>query len=505
MPLRVGGELPTIARAIQAPFAELLAVREVAPRMKTSYAVIPEIRRDPIGTPRATRWCGSAPPSLSTWTNRGPLVPRLRPMLEDRDAAARPLPRLLAVPRGELDRPLPGGARHLGGDRPVRPPTRPPAPLHVLLGFALHLAQPRLARAGRGARAHPPRRRLRDGGEPPVAARHPRALPALRALQVGVEDRELPRPVHRLEHGAQPLHQAPARQPRECRAGAPCLRARAHAGKLDHDVPRGDALARRPAARLQAGRLHARAADRRAHPAHRDRGHGERAAEARLRPPGTARDPGARARRDPPRELRARAGRGGDGGGPGAVRGRARRARAGRLTMDLRGAAVAVTGATGFLGRYLVDGLLARGARVIGVVRNPGRVPGPAARGVELRQADLGERDGLARGFAGAQAVVSNAALFSLRNRSWEDHQRANIQGTENVFGALADAGVRRVVHVSSVAVYRAHRPRVAEDAPQLTPDTRRTLTNAYSVSKALSEQLAWRLAARYEIGRAHV
>ena len=166
--------------------------------------------------------------------------------------------------------------------------------------------------------------------------------------------------------------------------------------------------------------------------------------------------------------------------------------------MDLRGAAVAVTGATGFLGRYLVDVLLARGAHVIGVVRNPDRVPELAARGVELRQADLAERDRLARGFAGAQAVVSNAALFSLRNRSWEDHHRANIQGTENVFGALADAAVKRVVHVSSVAVYRAHRPRVAEDAPQLTDDTRRTLTNAYSVSKALSEQLAWRRAARY-------
>src|SRR5213595_2798292 len=162
--------------------------------------------------------------------------------------------------------------------------------------------------------------------------------------------------------------------------------------------------------------------------------------------------------------------------------------------MDLRGAAVAVTGATGFLGRYLVDVLLARGARVIGVVRNPGRVPGLAARGVELRQADLGERDGLARGFAGAQAVVSNAALFSLRNRSWEDHQRANIQGTENVFGALADAGVRRVVHVSSVAVYRAHRPRVTEDAPQLAAGTRRTFTNAYSVEGRLG---AARLASR--------
>src|SRR5438445_231858 len=40
----------------------------------------------------------------------------------------------------------------------------------------------------------------------------------------------------------------------------------------------------------------------------------------------------------------------------------------------------------------------------------------------------------------------------------------------------------------------------VAEDAQQLTADTRRTLTNAYSVSKALSEQLAWRLAARYSL-----
>src|SRR5438034_432255 len=34
--------------------------------------------------------------------------------------------------------------------------------------------------------------------------------------------------------------------------------------------------------------------------------------------------------------------------------------------MILRGATIAVTGATGFLGRYIVDALLARGARVVG-------------------------------------------------------------------------------------------------------------------------------------------
>jgi nucleoside-diphosphate-sugar epimerase len=166
----------------------------------------------------------------------------------------------------------------------------------------------------------------------------------------------------------------------------------------------------------------------------------------------------------------------------------------------LAGRTVAVTGATGFLGRYVVDALLARGARVVGVVRNPDRVPALVARGVAMRRADLADRAGLAAGFAGADALVSNAALFALGNRSWDDHERANVEGTRNVLAAAVDAGVRRVVHVSSVAVYRSHRPFTAEDAPQLGADTPRRGTNAYSISKALSEQLAWALAAERDL-----
>ena len=164
--------------------------------------------------------------------------------------------------------------------------------------------------------------------------------------------------------------------------------------------------------------------------------------------------------------------------------------------MDLRGKRVAVTGATGFLGRYIGDALVRRGAGVIGVVRNPGKVPELAAKCLELRAADLAEPDRLTAGFAGADAVVSNAALFSLGNQRWDDHERANVVGTRNVMGACHDAGVRRVVHVSSVAVYGLFaRGRLTEDAPQLTGDTRRLPWNVYPVSKALSEQEAWRLA----------
>ncbi len=168
--------------------------------------------------------------------------------------------------------------------------------------------------------------------------------------------------------------------------------------------------------------------------------------------------------------------------------------------VDLRGATVAVTGATGFIGRYIVRTLLDRGARVVGVVRNPDRVPELRAAGVELHRADLAQPDRLAAGFAGADAVVSNAALLALGPRRWEEYRRANVAGTENVFDAVRAAGVRRVVQISSVAVYRGHaQPRVREDHPQLAEsDAAGWLANRYGISKALSEQLAWRLASEY-------
>lgn len=173
--------------------------------------------------------------------------------------------------------------------------------------------------------------------------------------------------------------------------------------------------------------------------------------------------------------------------------------------MELQGKHIAVTGATGFLGRYIVDVLLRRGAQVIGVVRNPARVPELAARGVELRTADLAEPAQLIHGFAGAEAVISNAALLSVRTmvsfsrRVWNEYQRTNVVGTRNVFEAIAAAGVTRVIHVSSVAVYaRRSQPSIDEGHPQLSEHTRRTPTNAYGVSKAVSEQLAWRLAATH-------
>jgi dihydroflavonol-4-reductase len=164
--------------------------------------------------------------------------------------------------------------------------------------------------------------------------------------------------------------------------------------------------------------------------------------------------------------------------------------------VDLRGATVAVTGATGFLGRYVVDVLQERGARVVAVVRNPARAPELAERGVTLRRADLADAEALAAGFAGADAVISNAALFSLWNQRRGAYLRTNLEGTRNVFEAMARAGVRRAVHVSSTAVYRGQPAGpITEDQDVHDGRTGRRPWNAYGISKALAEQEAWRLA----------
>ena len=160
--------------------------------------------------------------------------------------------------------------------------------------------------------------------------------------------------------------------------------------------------------------------------------------------------------------------------------------------MDLSGATVAVTGATGFIGRYLVDGLKARGAHVIAAVRRPERA---ADLGVDVRRADLAEPNALERAFDGVDAVVSNAALLSLGNRSRAELVKTNVLGTENVLRAAVASGARHVVQMSSAVVYRPKRGHfyVEDDALRREGDDRTPL-GSYAVSKACAERAAWRL-----------
>lgn len=172
----------------------------------------------------------------------------------------------------------------------------------------------------------------------------------------------------------------------------------------------------------------------------------------------------------------------------------------GRSQKTLQGKRIAVTGASGFLGRYLVAALLERGADVVAVVRNPERFTYFAPDEVELRVANLGDLEGLTRALQGVETVIANAALLTLSPKGWDPYLATNVDGTINLFDAMEASGVERCVQISSTGIYRGSYPPIEEDHPKWGEKHRIHRFNGYRVSKALAEQTAWRYAEKYDI-----
>ena len=145
----------------------------------------------------------------------------------------------------------------------------------------------------------------------------------------------------------------------------------------------------------------------------------------------------------------------------------------------------AITGATGFLGRNLIELLAARGWQLRALVRDPQRAAGLLPQGVRCLQADLLDRDALAAALAeGVDVLFHTAADTGTWSREAPRQWRVNRDGTGNLLAAARECGIGRLVHVSTIAVYGRHRGTITEDSPRRGWG----VDLAYAESKAAAE-----------------
>jgi NADH dehydrogenase len=139
--------------------------------------------------------------------------------------------------------------------------------------------------------------------------------------------------------------------------------------------------------------------------------------------------------------------------------------------MDIK--QVTVFGGTGFVGRYVVRALAARGMRIRVAVRRPEladftRMAGDVGQ-VMAVQANLRFPQSVAAAVAGSDAVVNASGISWQRGR--QRYKAVHADGARHVAEASARAGITRLVHISGIG---AQEPRSG---------------NAYVESKAMAEQ----------------
>lgn len=153
---------------------------------------------------------------------------------------------------------------------------------------------------------------------------------------------------------------------------------------------------------------------------------------------------------------------------------------------------VLVTGASGFVGRPLCDGIIKHGWQVKAALRTPD----PLQKGVEsvvIPRIDV--QTNWSEALHGVDMVIHLAARVHVMKDTAADplaeFLKVNLYGTSNLAQQAANAGVKRFVYVSSIKVNGEQTAETQRFTESDEPDPQ----DPYAISKSRAEQDLWRIA----------
>jgi nucleoside-diphosphate-sugar epimerase len=147
-----------------------------------------------------------------------------------------------------------------------------------------------------------------------------------------------------------------------------------------------------------------------------------------------------------------------------------------------------VTGASGFIGRHLVEKLLQTGWTVKALIHN--RTLPLETRGLEYVRGDIERETAWKEALEGTDVLFHLAAALGGSPLNKKEFQRTNAEGTRKVLQAAQKAGIKKTVHFSSAGVLGAVKP--GDKAGELYP---LHPLSVYDQTKLEGEQIALQMA----------
>lgn len=151
-----------------------------------------------------------------------------------------------------------------------------------------------------------------------------------------------------------------------------------------------------------------------------------------------------------------------------------------------------ITGSTGFIGSHLAEKLLETEHELFCLIRkgNDKKKHELNELGAKTFEGDVREKCTIIKGMEGCDCVINLANLYSFWQKNKSEYTKVNVNGTKNVMECVLEAGVPKVIHVSTVVIYGK-----PGDSPFIEESTVGNIRfSEYARTKYKGDLIAWDL-----------
>lgn len=155
------------------------------------------------------------------------------------------------------------------------------------------------------------------------------------------------------------------------------------------------------------------------------------------------------------------------------------------LVSEIRPLKALVTGATGFVGSAVAKRLQKENFEIRAMVRDPSKLAAVGLAGVDVAVGDITDKSAVAKACDGCDIVYSIAGTFREPDLSDARYREINVDAVRHMLDGAHAAGIKRVVHCSTVGIHgNVIGPPATEDNP-IVPD------GIYEITKAEGDRVA--------------